>query len=243
MRAGWLVSAIAHVGVAMMTLLTAWETPPVDIPESGMVVPIDVVNIAAESNVRALAPPQQEEAAPADAAAEPPPPQEAEAAPDPNPRERPRQNELDLAALSRELMVDKQRPPRPERVDGAPSERTQRGAGLGTAETARLEDRLRAIARTHITRNNCWRMPIDLPEPDRLVITVSFDLDRNGNLRGEPRVTSPSNYNSDPAMRTAAESALRAVRLCDPFPFADDPTVADHYELWRQMEYTFRPRL
>jgi hypothetical protein len=44
-------------------------------------------------------------------------------------------------------------------------------------------------------------------------------------------------------MRVAVESALRAIRTCDPYPFADDPIVGEHYQLWREMEYTFRPRL
>ena len=44
-------------------------------------------------------------------------------------------------------------------------------------------------------------------------------------------------------LRKLVEAARRAIRLCDPFPYPDDPTVAEHYELWRDMEYEFRPRL
>jgi hypothetical protein len=84
-------------------------------------------------------------------------------------------------------------------------------------------------------------MPIDLPDPERLVVTVEFDLNRNGTLNGQPRVTNPRNYTFDPYMRVAAENALRAVRQCDPFPFADDPVLRDHYELWREPEVTFDP--
>ena len=88
----------------------------------------------------------------------------------------------------------------------------------------------------------CWRAPLDLPNPDRLVVTVQFDLDRNGNLRGQPRVTSPPGGQSfDPAMRTAVASALRAIRECDPYPFPSDPVVGQHYEIWGQLEHTFRP--
>jgi hypothetical protein len=241
MRAGWLISLIGHIGVALMTTL-AWQTASQIAPGIGSVVPVEIVDIAAESNVRALA----EDVPDAEVA-----PEEAEQTreagpvpvPTPAPRERPRNraDDLDLAAAADLLNTDTKTGRR--RHEGQTADRNQQGAGLGTAEVAALEDRLRAIARAHISRNNCWRMPIDMPDPDRLVITVRFRVNRNGSLNGQPEVTSPRNTTFDPAMRTAAESALRAIRLCDPFPFAEDPTVADHYELWREMEYTFRPRL
>ncbi len=242
---GVIVSVIGHVGAVMLTLLS-WNMNPPEPISAGAVVPVEVVNVAPESNVRALAPPLpeiEEEEIPAMAdipAVEQP--HLAEAAP--SARQRPRQNnELDLAALGRDLLEDKQRTPTQRRAEGAPADRARQGAGLGTQEVAAVEDRLRALARAHITRNQCWRMPVDLPEPERLVITVQFQLNRHGGLEGQPRVTAPNNYGFDPAMRTAAEAALRAVRQCDPFPFADDPVVGDHYEQWRSMEYVFRPRL
>jgi hypothetical protein len=240
MRTGAVISVIGHVGAVMMTML-AWETRSTLVPAIGAVVPVEIVAVAPESNVRALAPPVEEDAAPIaeETVEEQPEP----TAPAPQARPQPRQpaDEFDLAAIAR--MVDKSRAPGRERNDGAASDRTQRGAGLGTGEVAAMEDRLRALARAHILRNNCWRMPVDLPDPDRLVITVQFDLNRNGTINGQPRITSPANYTFDPAMRTAGEAALRAVRLCDPFPFADDPVVGEHFEMWREMEYTFRPRL
>jgi hypothetical protein len=84
-------------------------------------------------------------------------------------------------------------------------------------------------------------MPIDLPDPDRLVVVVEFDLNRNGTLNGQPRVTSPRNYSFDAPMRTAVDAAVRAVRACDPYPLPDDPVVGEHYEIWRNQVYTFRP--
>jgi hypothetical protein len=240
MRAGVVISIIGHAGAVMMSLLV-WETHATLVPAIGSVVPVEIVAVAPESNVRALAPPVEDEAPPV--AEENVEEQPAPTAPAPQARPQPRAqtDEFDLAAIAR--MVDKSRDPGRERNEGAASDRTQRGAGLGTAEVAAMEDRLRALARAHILRNNCWRMPVDLPDPDRLVITVQFDLNRNGTINGQPRITSPANYTFDPSMRTAGEAALRAVRLCDPFPFADDPVVGEHFELWREMEYTFRPRL
>lgn len=237
MRPGVIVSLVGHAGAVMMTML-AWEARSTITPAIGAVVPVEIVDVAPESNVRALAEdvPEDEVAAQEEETVE----AEPEPAPAPEaPPQRPRQrnDEFDLAAIAR--MVDKQRTPGRERREGERADRTQQGAGLGTAEVAALEDRARALARAHLRR--CWRMPVDLPEPDRLVVTVEFDINRNGTLNGQPRVVSPRNYTFDPAMRTAVEAAVRAVRVCDPYPFPDDPVVGEHYEIWRETEFTFRP--
>jgi hypothetical protein len=240
MRPGVAVSIVGHVGAVMMTLL-AWEARTTLMPEAGSIVPVEIVDIAPESNVRALAEEvPEDEVAPSEQE-----PQEAEPqaapAPTPQPQRRQRSDDFNLDAVAG--LLDKQREPGRRRQEGERADRNQQGAGLGTAEVAAIEDRLRALARAHISRNNCWRMPIDLPDPDRLVVTIQFDLNRNGTLDGQPRVLSPRNYTFDPHMRRAVEEALRAVRLCDPYPFADDPVVGEHYDLWREMEYTFRPRV
>jgi outer membrane biosynthesis protein TonB len=238
MRAGWVVSFIGHVGFVLMTML-AWEARSTLTPEVGAVVPVEIVDVAAESNVRALAEdvPEEEVAPEEQETAEAEPEPAPEPAPAPPQQRRQQNDEFDLAAIAG--LIDRQRDPGRRRQEGERADRSQQGAGLGTAEVAALEDRARALARAHLRR--CWRMPIDLPEPDRLVVTVEFDINRNGTLNGQPRVVSPRNYTFDPAMRTAVEAALRAVRVCDPYPFPDDPVVGEHYEIWRETEFTFRP--
>jgi hypothetical protein len=42
-------------------------------------------------------------------------------------------------------------------------------------------------------------------------------------------------------MRVAVESAQRAVATCDPFPFATDPVVGDHYDTWDRLRFRFVP--
>jgi hypothetical protein len=236
MRPGIIVSIIGHIGAVLMTLLV-WETRDTIAPRAGQIVPIEIVDVALESNVRALAEELPEEVSPEE---QTPAEAEDEPAPTPTPaspqRRQPR-DEFDLDAIAG--MINKERDPGRRRQEGERADRTQQGAGLGTAQVAALEDRARALARAHLRR--CWRMPVDLPDPDRLVVTIEFDINRNGTLNGQPRVVSPRNYTFDPAMRTAVEAALRAVRVCDPYPFPDDPVVGEHYEIWRETEFTFRP--
>ncbi len=238
MRAGWVVSAIGHVGFVMLTML-AWETRSAIPMSSGAVVPVEIVDVALESNVRALAEdvPDQE-VAPTEET-----PSEAEPAPAPTPEpapQRPRQNNdsFDLSAVAG--LLDKQRDPGRERNEGQRADRTQQGAGLGTAEVAAMEDRVRALMQRAMQR--CWRMPIDQADPERLIVTLEFELDRNGNLRGPPRVVSPSNYTFDPPMRVAVDAARNAILTCDPYPFPTDPVVGEHYDTWSRLRFVFRPR-
>lgn len=218
-----------------MTLLV-WETRAVILPASGSVVPVEIVAVAPESNVRALAeqvPEGEEEAADEASEGEPTPVPASTRTP---PRQRPpQQAENDFDAFLRNYDTKGGRP----RAPGDPSDTTRPSAGLGTEEVVAIEDRARALIRAHMRR--CWRMPIDLPDPDRLVVVVEFDINRNGTLNGQPRVTSPRNYTYDAPMRTAVDAAVRAVRSCDPYPLPDDPVVGEHYEIWRSQVYTFRP--
>lgn len=236
-RAGWIVSIIGHIGALLMFVLVR-EATSIAVPELGAVVPIEIVTMAPESNVRALAVPNQDVApAVADTQTEP----EVEPAPSPAPAPTPRPRRPNAADEQSALLGDVGRRLGQTPTQGQTADRNQRGAGLGTAEVASMEDRIRSLTRQHMRR--CWRVPADLPDPERLVVTVEWEIDRNGHLRGQPRVTNPplASYVSDPFMRTAVQSALRAVSQCSPYPFPNDPVVGEHYDLWRTGEFTFRP--
>lgn len=238
--AGIIVSIIGHVGAVMMTFL-AWEATsgPV-LPAGTVLVPVEIVDVGPEVNVRALAVDVEDEAEAPEIADETQP-EDAAPAPSPTPRPpQPRNNDDDWLRGLRAGLNDTSKERGRQQQEGDRSTRDQRGAGLGTDERVTLEARAAALVQAHLRR--CWRMPADLPEPERLVVVVEFDLNRNGTLNGQPRVTSPRNYTFDAPMRVAAEAALRAVRACDPYPFPDDPVVGEYYEIWRTNSYRFAPR-
>jgi hypothetical protein len=235
MRPGLIVSIIGHIGAILMTFL-AWEARSSLPIESGAVVPVEIVDVALESNVRALAEEVPEGEEQADELSEADPEPIPTAAPTPPRQRQPRSAESDFEDWLRN--ADTQ--PGRRQEEGERADTTRAGAGLGTAEVAAIEDRARALIRAHMRR--CWRMPIDLPDPDRLVVVVEFNLNRNGTLNGQPQVTSPRGYAFDPPMRTAVDAAVRAVRACDPYPLPDDPVVGGHYDIWRTQVYTFRPQ-
>lgn len=239
--AGLVVSIIGHVGAVMMTML-AWEARST-IEVSGVaVVPIEIVDVAAEANVRALAiDVPDEEVAPQDEQET----QEEEPAPAPTPvpqpQRRPQQNdEFDLSDISG--LINRERNTGQRREEGQRADRNQRGAGLGTEERASIEARVATIVRAELQR--CWRTVADMPNPERLRVTLSFRLNRDGSLNGQPRVVTPTNYTFDPEMNEAVNRALRAVRTCDPLDrLPDDPVVGEHFEVWREQEVNFGLRI
>jgi hypothetical protein len=72
----------------------------------------------------------------------------------------------------------------------------------------------------------CWK-PVN-----GSIMTVRMTLNQDGSLSGEPIVV---NYGGSPS-QAAAASALRAIRLCQPFRLP----VAK-YHLWQTIEITFVP--
>jgi hypothetical protein len=233
MRPGVIVSIIGHIGAVMMTLL-AWEANS-SLPSTGqgVVVPVEIVDVSIESNVRALA--EQVEVEGEEQADEI---SEAVPAPRPVPTPTPPRQRPDRARDSFEDLLrnyDKDRGARQE--TGETADTTRPGAGAGTGDTVAIRDRVTALNRRAMMR--CWRMPSDLPDPERLNVTLEFDLDRNGNLRGQPRVIRPTNYTFDAPMRAAVENALRAVRSCDFTFFPEDPVVGSRYDAWDELEFTF----
>lgn len=241
MRPGVIVSIIGHVGAVMMTML-AWEARTVLVPSGSTIVPIEIVDVAAEANVRALAEDvPDEEVSPEEdqEAAE----QEPAPTPTPQPAQQRRQqanDDFNLADISG--LIDRQRDPGRQRQEGQRADRNQRGAGLGTAERTSIEARVASIVQQQL--NRCWRTVADLPDPERLRVTLSFRLNRDGSLNGQPRVVSPANYTFDPEMNEAVNRALRAVRTCDPIDrLPNDPVVGEYFDIWRDQEVTFGLRI
>ena len=86
----------------------------------------------------------------------------------------------------------------------------------------------------------CWSIPIGMPEDDSLVVKVKISLRQDGSLMKPPEVTDHQRMNkpSEKYFKVLAESALRAVRRCDPIK---TPSV-ERYEDWKTLQLNFDPR-
>ena len=251
------VAVIAAASVAWpMSFNVADETPPV--------VPVDLVTVADVTNVAPAMPdppkpdPKPEEQPPPQPVAAPPPPQEVEVAPEPDkppvpkpapdrdqvaapahparprlkpPKETPQKFDVDSVLA----MLDKSTPqPKPTPVPAAkPAEVPVRGIGAQDAFTVDLKDALLSQMR------QCWNVPVGAPEPEKLIVQVRVYLTPDGGLARPPQLEPGTRTAAagNPYMRSAAEAALRAVNVCEPYKHLPP----EKYEVWREIVMTFDP--
>lgn len=86
----------------------------------------------------------------------------------------------------------------------------------------------------------CWSIPIGIPFDDTMIVKVKISLNTDGSLLAPPEVLQHERMNkpSEKYFRTLAESALRAVRRCDPIKAPD----INRYDSWKKIQLNFDPR-
>ena len=120
--------------------------------------------------------------------------------------------------------------PREEQIIVTASRIQQRGIGERTANEARVESLLWSQMEI------CWETVADLPDPERLSVTVIVDLKRDGTLKGDARVVSPRRVQiGDRFMRQAVDRALRAARKCQPYRMPEED-----YDIWQEITMNFK---
>ena len=84
---------------------------------------------------------------------------------------------------------------------------------------------------------NCWTPPPMMPEGEVYVAQIKVVLNVDGSLSARPVLINPP---TDPAWRAHAESAMRAVRKCDPLHVP--PQYAPYFDQWKIETIHFDPR-
>jgi hypothetical protein len=84
---------------------------------------------------------------------------------------------------------------------------------------------------------NCWTPPPTTPEGDTYVAEVRVIFNPDGSLSGRPVLLNPP---GDRAWRAHAESAIRAVRKCDPLKVPAQ--YMPYFEQWKVETIHFDPR-
>jgi colicin import membrane protein len=82
--------------------------------------------------------------------------------------------------------------------------------------------------------NGCWRPPGTGGGEEVPVVELHWDLNPDGSVIGEPRVTSAP---PTTAGQVYTEAAVRAVKMCSPFRLPPDK-----YNAWKSIDWTFDPR-
>ena len=81
----------------------------------------------------------------------------------------------------------------------------------------------------------CWSVPIGIRNDSELKVTLGVELDRDGTVKGTPRLIEPGAIESS-EIEQAFNAARRAVMRCQPYELP-----ADKYEQWQRMEIVFNP--
>jgi colicin import membrane protein len=113
-------------------------------------------------------------------------------------------------------------------------ERLNHLAALGTPTGTAMRLTQTEIDALRAQIQACWNPPAGATDGRELIVQIRIMLKQDGSLQAEPMLI---NRGSNPFFQVAAESALRAVRRCQPYhlPIAK-------YEVWKDVEVTFDPR-
>jgi colicin import membrane protein len=126
-------------------------------------------------------------------------------------------------------LLDKREPQRMAATGALVNATPALGAPAGNAP-ALSQREIEALQRQ---LHDCWKPPDTVLQAKGLVVTVRFSLNRDGSLAGEPVVV---NHEGGYLFQIAAETATRAVRICQPFRLP-----VSKYEAWQELEGDFRP--
>ena len=205
-------------------------------------------------------PPKQEPPPRPPKPAPPPPPKAVENAPEPPVRpkepqpERPKPDEI-AKALEREKSEPQPKPARVydpnaiAKIVGQPKPQAaptaSNGAGNATPlglphhDAPRMSVSMASALDAWLTESylNCWTPPPVMPDGDIYVAEIKVVFNPDGSLSARPVLLNPPN---DPAWRAHAESAMRAVRKCDPLRVP--PQYAPFFEEWKIETIHFDPR-
>ena len=156
----------------------------------------------------------------------------------PEPKPEPKEEELDLAALSQ--LINKEREKETSQSD-APAETSieadQARAAIGPGDRLTASDQ----AKMRAAVEQCWNTGavIGAPEPEKLIVILEIDLNRDGSLRSAPRVANALqiNLSGNRFWKVAEQSAVRAVVSCAPYNFLPQ----DRYDTWKEFRLNFDP--
>jgi hypothetical protein len=89
-----------------------------------------------------------------------------------------------------------------------------------------------------IAVQSCWNVAAVSSEAGSTVVTLQFELGRDGKVTRGPELVESSGAPSEAAVRSAFEAARRAIVRCGAAGF---PLPPEKYEQWREVLMTFNP--
>ncbi len=151
-------------------------------------------------------------------------------------REAEAKNKLDLDRLS--ALIDKSEPKSAPAGGHEPDAQTKaKGPVMGdrdgrdSVNSATEASRLLGMIVSKV--KSCWNIQAGMEGASELVPIVEFELNRDGTVRGMPRL---ANAQSSERFRAAGDAAMRAVIECQPYNLPPD-----RYDMWAVVKLRFDP--
>ncbi len=264
LRNSLVISTCLHVAM-LLFLFFGLPTLFKPLPPISRPIPFEIVEIAAMTNTRVqdkpdepAKPPAPQPKPPTPVESKPPEPQKPEPKPQepvpqqqaelavPTPQAKPKPPEPTkpappppdmLASVLKNVAKLKPTPPKVESQENAP-EKSDAAEPRNLAPS--LSDRLTISEEDALRRqiSQCWNMPVGAKNAQDLIVEVLITVNPDRTVR-EAQVVDQSRMASDPYFRSAAESALRALRSpkCSPLELSPDK-----YEQWKTIRFNFDPR-
>jgi hypothetical protein len=233
--AGWRGAVVDRVGLASSVLihlcLVLWVVGWLS--AAGKPVEDDVISVTLVEEKKAEEPPAPAPPKTPPESAETPPPENADRATEPPqspkaPDETPPQPAETQPAS-----------PRPAEAESAPPSSGQPEwsdvlASLGMAADSRPTTLTREdLDGVRAQAKSCWTIPAGWSEPRQVTVTIRFQLNRDGTLKGSPSVVA---FPASELGKTAALNAMRAVADCAPFKLPPEK-----YAEWSDIQLRFEP--
>lgn len=122
-----------------------------------------------------------------------------------------------------------------EKTSGGGAKRSNEQASLGGQKTTggdKLSQSEMDALRGQIQK--CWSVPAGAMDAEDLKVSIQFKLDQSGALVGSPQIVDGGGGST--VQRAAAESARRAILMCQPYNLP-----ADKYAAWADVIVHFDP--
>ncbi|MGX1198895.1 hypothetical protein [Parvibaculum sp. MBR-TMA-1.3b-4.2] len=196
------------------------------------------------------APQQAKAEAKPEARPEPLPTKEAKKEPKPAPKEKPKPKPKPAKKVQKSAPAEKKKSFDPNRLaallnkmpeDNAPKRPQQQAEAQ--VDAPRTDDpdmplTMSEVDAFRVQMAKCWTVPAGAAGAEKLAVKIRVFLNPDGSLGQPPELMDRTKLITGGATyRAAADAALRAVRLCQPFKMP-----ADKYNSWREIELNFDPR-
>ena len=266
-KKGRLISAVLHLLFLVLAIvgLPSFLSPPP--PVEPTVISVEILPIAPISNVKPAETPPAPQPKPAEKKPDqkkpsppvktadntPPPPDKPAEKPVEKPKEikkekppepkkeekKQKPKEDDLAAVLKAVKETAQKEKKEDKPKEDKPDDSSPNKSMSNKYNAELPMSMSERDAIMSQLAKCWSVPAGAKDAQNLVVVIDAEYNSDGSyIKVTLAQESMARYNSDTFFRAAADSAIRAVKVCSPL----QNLPPEKFETWRSMELRFDPK-